>query len=265
MRSSISRLSGGQSGRAGCRSARPLARLRLEGGPHPLGRLRSRRVPCGEPGRRPAAYVAARPRRMLPAHMIGSVPGSPGGGFGGTRGTGRIRIFGGNIAADAAAPPVGVRRRRRHTGRIRSGGAVFRHAAAADRQLHSDRYGHRIRDRPRHGGSAVRSVLGNRLTRTPDARERLPFFQSDCHSIHTHLSGRVCTDRPPWGRISERRLAQCFLSLRSCRGDRWVCPPVIWQAHERFDRALTATCDFLERGNRNRSGVCADLGRYGRT
>ena len=55
------------------------------------------------------------------------------------------------------------------------------------------------------------------------------------------------------------------IALRSCRGDGWVCPPDIWQAHEKFDRALTATCDFLERDNRNRCGVCADLGRYGRT
>ena len=67
------------------------------------------------------------------------------------------------------------------------------------------------------------------------------------------------------GRTSERRLAQYFPSLRFCRGDPWVCPPDIWQAHERFDRAVTATCDFLERGDRNHCGVCADLGRYGRT
>ena len=72
---------------------------------------------------------------------------------------------------------------------------------AADRQLHPNDDGHRIRDRPRHGSSAVRSVLHNRLTRTPGARERLSFFQSDCHSIRTHLSRRVCADRPPWGRI----------------------------------------------------------------
>ena len=65
--------------------------------------------------------------------------------------------------------------------------------------------------------------------------------------------------------LSERRLAQSFHSLRFCRGDPRVCPPDIWQAHERFDRALTATCDFLERGDRNHCGVCADFGRYGRT
>ena len=56
-----------------------------------------------------------------------------------------------------------------------------------------------------------------------------------------------------------------FSALRSCRGDRWVCPPDIRQAHERFDRGLAATCDFLERGNRNRCGVYADRGRHGRT
>ena len=37
------------------------------------------------------------------------------------------------------------------------------------------------------------------------------------HSIRSHLSGRVCADRPPRGRTSERRLAQCFHALRSCR------------------------------------------------
>ena len=78
------------------------------------------------------------------------------------------------------------------------------------RQLHSGHGGHHIRDRPRHGRSAVRSVLGNRLTRTPGARERLSLFQSDCHSIRTDLSGRVCADGSSWGRTSERRLAQCF-------------------------------------------------------
>ena len=35
--------------------------------------------------------------------------------------------------------------------------------------------------------------------------------------------------------------------------------------HTRLDRAVTATCDFLERGDRNHCGVCADRGRYGRT
>ena len=44
----------------------------------------------------------------------------------------------------------------------------------------------------------------------------------------------------------------------------WVCPPGFWHAHETCDRALAATCNFLERGNRNHCGVCADLGRYRR-
>ena len=44
--------------------------------------------------------------------------------------------------------------------------------------------------------------------------------------------------------LSERRLAQSFDSHRFDRGDRWVCPPDIGQAHARFDRAIAASLRF---------------------
>ena len=149
---------------------------------------------------------------------------------------------------------------------LRSGGSVCKHTAAAVRQLRSSDGGHHIRDRPRHGCSAVRSVLGNRLTRTPGACKWLSFFQSDCHSIRTHLSGRVCTDRPPWGR-----------TLRAPPGSIFPC---------RFGFAVAIvgyalltsgkhTKDSIEPSPRPAIFwsvaiviivvVCADLGRYGRT
>ncbi len=153
----------------------------------------------------------------------------------------------------------------RYPCRLRRRGSVCKNTAVADRQFHSNDDGHCICDRSRHGSSAVRSVLDNWLTRTPGACKRLSFFQPDCHSVRTHLSRRVYADGPLWGPFSKRRLAQCFLSLRFCRGGRWVCPPDTWQAQERTDRALTATCDFMERGDRNHCGVYAGFGRYGRT
>ncbi len=54
------------------------------------------------------------------------------------------------------------------------------------------------------------------ITRTPGACQRLSFFQPDCHSIRAHLSGRICADRPAWGRTSEHRLDKCYLAIQPC-------------------------------------------------
>ena len=82
-------------------------------------------------------------------------------GIGGKR---TIRLFGHNVAGDAVAPPVGVRGHRPYLCRLRGDGSVCKHTGAADPQLHPNHDGHRICDRPRHGCSAVRSVLHNWLT-----------------------------------------------------------------------------------------------------
>ena len=134
------------------------------------------------------------------------------------------------------------------------------------RQLRSDHGGHHVRDRPRHGCSAVRSVLGNRLTRTSGACERLSFFQSDCHSICTHLSGRVCTDRPPWSRTLRAPLGSVFRYRISLTVATAGYALLISGKHTKDSiEPSPRRCDSLECGDRNHCGVCADLGRYGGT
>ena len=78
------------------------------------------------------------------------------------------------------------------------------------RQLRSHHVRPHLRNRPRHRGFVIRSVLCNRLTSSPGARKRLSLFQPDCRWICTDLSRRFCTDGSSWSRAPERRLAQCF-------------------------------------------------------
>ena len=79
---------------------------------------------------------------------------------------------------------------------------------------------------------SVRSVLGNRLTRPADARERLPFFFSLIAIPYT-LPFRAFGPTGPPRPDLKRRLAQ--VSARFGLAIATVgCPPDIWQGHERF-------------------------------
>ena len=177
----------------------------------------------------------------------------------------RIRIFGGNRA---------VRRARhrqlafvcRHCGTCRLlaiSGPIATHPLPRIDSFIPTMFAIIFVSRPRHGGLLFAQFSATGLRSSPGAREWLSFFQPDCRwPFALTFPGAFAPTGLLGAGPQSAAWLNAFWRFGFATSIARLCCCKVRYADEKCDRVVAAICHFMERGDCNRCGLCADLCRY---